>query len=196
MAVLLLGAAAGLVVLLGLFWKFWFLRNPAREIPPGRRLLSPADGRIIEIVPLEQPDTTGPEPGCAAGPPAAGYEITIFLSIFDVHYQRAPVEGRVESIRYIPGRFFPAFSPEASQNERNEVVLLHPELGRIRVTQVAGILARRIRCFVKRDDELSKGEIFGLIAFGSRVSMRIPRLDLKIRSGQRVKAGLTVLAEY
>jgi len=194
----ILAVVAALIILVLLVWKLWFLRNPERVIPCGRHLLSPADGRVLKIIPIND---------CGLDPFAGdtrntgsdfrgGWQITIFLSLFDVHFQRAPVDGKVEIIQYFQGRFFPAFTRRAGANERNRILLNNPELGRIEVIQAAGYLARRIKCFVREKESVKKGQVIGLITFGSRVSLLVPGFKLRIGEGQRVKAGQTVIAEY
>ena len=195
---ILLSSFAAMAILFLFFWKYWFLRNPDRDIPEGRRFLSPADGRVIEIIATDN-RTSIPsfhsKKNCE-NITQRGYRITVYLSLFDVHYQRAPVDGQVVSLHYVPGHFFPAFSPKARRNERNEILFDNQELGGIKLIQVAGILARRIKCFVIEGENITKGQVIGVIRFGSRVIFSIPALDLKIRKGQRVKAGQTVIAEY
>lgn len=195
---IILGSFAVMAILFLLFWKYWFLRNPDRDIPEGRRFLSPADGRVIEIISSDHgaPMSSSHSKKKQGEIPQRSYRITVYLSLFDVHYQRAPVDGRVVSLHYVPGRFFPAFSLKARGNERNEILFDNQELGRIELIQVAGILARRIKCFVRTGENITKGQVIGVIRFGSRVIFSIPALDLKIRKGQRVKAGRTVIAEY
>ena len=137
----------------------YFFRDPERVSPvsPGL-LLAPADGTIVAVIPLQH-DLVQP----------AGTLVSIFLSVFDVHINRAPMAGRVVDVRYQPGRFLPAFRADASDlNEQNLVTLQAGETCVI-VKQIAGILARRIVCRVKAGDNLGLGERFGLIRFGSRV---------------------------
>ena len=163
----------------------YFFRDPERVSPlsPGL-LLAPADGTIVAVVPLQQ--DVGQPPGT---------RVSIFLSVFDVHINRAPISGRVVDVRYQPGQFLPAFRADASAlNEQNMVILQAGET-RVIVKQIAGILARRIVCRVKAGDKLSPGERFGLIRFGSRVDILIPpEYAVFACPGQRVRAGESVLA--
>lgn len=156
-----------------------FFRNPPRRIPHGKGLiLSPADGRIIAI----KKD-------------AGATKVSIFMSVFNCHVNRAPAAGTIEEIRYRKGRFLPANKGEASrQNEQNTLQLQSADGLKLRFTQVAGIVARRIVCYVGRGDEVQRGEIFGAILFGSRLDVHLPHgIEVRVRKGERVKAGESVL---
>jgi phosphatidylserine decarboxylase len=156
-----------------------FFRNPRRRIPVGDGLiLSPADGRIIGVKKGRQ-----------------NTRLSIFMSVFNVHVNRAPAAGTIESIRYRGGRFLPANSGEASrQNEQNALQLRSAEGLQLAFVQVAGIIARRIVCYVRRGDTVQRGEIFGAVLFGSRVDVYLPHgVKVKVREGERVKGGETVL---
>jgi phosphatidylserine decarboxylase len=156
-----------------------FFRNPHRRIPVGDGLiLSPADGRIIGIKKGSENTT-----------------VSIFMSIFNVHVNRAPATGAIESIHYQQGRFLPANSGEASrQNEQNALQLRSVEGLRLVFVQVAGIIARRIVCYVDKGDQVQRGEIFGAILFGSRVDVHLPHgVKVKVHKGERVKGGESVL---
>ncbi len=165
-------------VVLALFVLFFF-RDPERRPPAGEGLvLSPADGRVTSV----ERD-------------AQGARVTIFLSLFDCHINRAPVAGVVASTRHTPGRFRPAYDPRAgSENERNEVIIR--AAGSVYgVTQVAGILARRIVCTKTTGDSVARGERIGLIRFGSRTDLRLPQgVDPLVAEGDRVRGGLTIVA--
>jgi phosphatidylserine decarboxylase len=163
----------------------YFFRDPERRSPTETGLLlAPADGRIVAVNAL-QPDLV----------PPSGTLVSIFLSVFDVHINRAPMAGTVMDVRYQAGKFLPAFRVDASGlNEQNMVTLQAGET-RVIVKQIAGILARRIVCHVKPGDILSPGERFGLIRFGSRVDIHIPPdFAVSARPGQRVRGGESVLA--
>jgi phosphatidylserine decarboxylase len=190
----LLGVAAlGLAIIPVGGWFFlalagfvtYFFRDPERSIPeePGV-LLAPADGKIVAVSP-QQNDLAQP----------SGTLVSIFLSVFDVHINRAPMSGTVVDVRYQPGKFLPAFRADASaMNEQNIITLQAGDI-RVRVAQIAGILARRIVCRVKVGDKLSAGERFGLIRFGSRVDILIPpEFAVHVRPGQRVRGGESILA--
>jgi phosphatidylserine decarboxylase len=163
----------------------YFFRDPERSIPmePGL-LLSPADGKIVAVNPLQN-DPSQP----------SGTLVSIFLSVFDVHVNRTPIAGTVVDVRYQPGTFLPAFRAGASDLNEQNIVTLQAAGTRVITKQIAGILARRIVCFVKAGDKLSIGQRFGLIRFGSRVDILIPpEFALRARLGQRVRGGESVLA--
>ena len=156
-----------------------FFRNPRRRIPRGEGLiLSPADGRIV-----------------AVNKEARGTKVSIFMSVFNCHVNRAPVAGRIMEISYQPGKFLPASKGEAShKNEQNALHLQGAKGLTMRFVQVAGILARRIVCYVRTGDAVRRGEIFGTILFGSRVDVYLPRnVAVRVQKGERVKGGKSVL---
>ena len=158
----------------------FFFRDPVRAIPdaPGV-FVSPGDGRITEIRSLEASGAT---------------RISIFLSLFDVHINRAPVAGRIRQVDYREGKFLPANLSRASlENERNDITLA-TEWGAVRFAQVAGVVARRIVCWKKAGDEVATGERIGLIQFGSRVEVELPRgVRTQVSVGSRVKGGSSIL---
>lgn len=159
----------------------YFFRDPERAIPDGPVCVSPADGKVVRI--REEPD--------------GRRRISIFLNIFDVHVNRAPVAGRVRSVSYSPGRFRMAHLEAASaENERNTLVIDAGDGGAaVVVRQIAGLIARRIVCRKREGDTVEKGERFGLIKFGSRVDVWLgSEWDLEVRRGDRVRGGGTVLA--
>jgi phosphatidylserine decarboxylase len=163
----------------------YFFRDPKRVCPmaPGL-LLAPADGTIVAVTP-QQPSVVQP----------AGTLVSIFLSVFDVHINRAPMSGRVVDVRYQPGKFLPAFRAGASNLNEQNIVTLQAGETQVIIKQIAGILARRIVCRVKAGDNLSLGERFGLIRFGSRVDILIPpEYAVYACPGQRVRGGESVLA--
>jgi len=180
----------GVAVLAGLFCAYFF-RDPHRVIPQNDRwILSPADGKVMEIVETADPSTTEPM-----------QVIRIFLSVMDVHLQRSPINGRVTKIQYKEGKFLDARDPKAAfDNEQNRIVI-DPAAqtglkGRVIVTQIAGLIARRIICNVKEESALQAGEKIGLIRFGSQVDMVLPKgVVWKVRPGDRVVGGETVIAE-
>jgi phosphatidylserine decarboxylase len=164
----------------------WFFRDPDREIPQGEGLVvSPADGKILEILEVEEPDVFD-------GP---ARRITIFLSVFNVHVQRSPTGGDVVHRDYHAGGYAVAWHPKASdENERASVGIQTPE-GRIKVTQIAGLIARRIVTYPKEGDQLARGQHIGLIRFGSRVDLFIPSSwEVRCAPGDVVRGGETVMA--
>jgi phosphatidylserine decarboxylase len=161
----------------------YFFRNPRRRIPDGDRLIvSPADGRIVRVTP--------PRDG-------AGQHISIFMSLFDVHVNRAPVAGVLERLEYRRGRFKAAFRHEASEvNEQNILTIRHRD-SRLVVRQVAGILARRVVCWKKPGQNLDRGEPIGLIRFGSRVDILLPTdAQALVKEGDRVRGGSSIVGEF
>jgi phosphatidylserine decarboxylase len=163
----------------------YFFRDPERAIPmEAGLLLAPADGKIVAV---------SPQQGNPSWP--SGTLVSIFLSVFDVHVNRAPMSGTVVDVRYQPGKFLPAFHAAASAMNEQNVVTLQAGDTRVLIKQVAGILARRIVCRVQAGDMLSAGERFGLIRFGSRVDILIPPVfAVHVSLGQRVRGGESVLA--
>src|SRR6267378_3754742 len=167
---------AGISLILLAGFVAFFFRNPKREIPQDPRVIvSPADGRVVRI---EQVGSVT--------------KLSIFLSIFDVHVNRSPISGRIEAIDYKRGKFKPAFNHDASvENERNTIMVSHGNL-RLVFTQIAGIIARRIVCWKKVGDTVAKGELIGLIRFGSRVDVLFPAgTDVTVNEGARVHGGST-----
>jgi phosphatidylserine decarboxylase len=132
----------------------------------------------------------------AVEPAAGGTRIAIFLSVFDCHINRAPVAGVVTEVRYARGRYRPAYDRRAgSENERNDLVI-HSEIGRFGVTQIAGLLARRIVCRKGPGDRVERGERIGMIRFGSRTDLLLPAgIAPRVAPGDRVRGGLTIMAE-
>lgn len=193
-------AAVGLLAL-GLGWSWLalgalglalanlaFFRNPSRVIPQGdRRVVSPADGRVVEVTKLDDPDEF-------VGP---AWRIAIFLSVFNVHINRAPLSGRVRAVRRRGGRFLAAFRSDASErNVQLRLDLEGPGGTRIGVSQITGLIARRIVCHASEGGTLERGEPYGLICYGSRAEVYLPmRSEIAVRPGDRVRGGATILAE-
>jgi phosphatidylserine decarboxylase len=178
------GAAS--VVLLAAAFLAYFFRDPERVIPEGERLiLAPADGRIVAIKPFT--DWKGP-----FGEPLT--RVSIFLSVLDVHVNRAPLTAVVNAVTHTPGRFVAAWGETASaENEQTLIHFASPD-GDVWVKQIAGLLARRIVCRVKPGQKVTAGDRIGLIRFGSRVDCIMPATaELKVRRGQAVKGGSTIL---
>ena len=173
--------AAVLAVLAALV--VWFYRDPDRTAPEGDGLfVSPADGRVVEISEAEHP-FTGPS-----------VKVGIFMNVFSVHVNRAPCMGRVDYLEYVPGRKIAAFAPKASEvNERNLVGLSTP-YGPVLMVQIAGLLARRIVCRLRRGEVLEAGQRYGMIRLGSRVDIYLPKdVRLSIKHGDKVWAGISSL---
>ena len=179
---------------------FAFFRDPERVVPQEESVIvSPADGIVSLIAQVEPPaelvgDDGSGAPGLAAGPVT---RVSIFMSVFDVHINRAPIGGTVRRLVYIPGKFMNADLDKASEeNERQHILIDRPDGTAVGFTQIAGLVARRIVPFVKPGDMLAVGQRVGLIRFGSRVDVYLPAgTDSKVLLGQKVVAGETVLAE-
>jgi phosphatidylserine decarboxylase len=172
-------------------WCFYFFRNPVRVTPTREGLIiSPADGKIVAIKEIVPPSEweMGEEPRT---------RISVFLNVFDVHINRIPISGRIRKAIYHPGKFFNASLDKASEfNERNTLVIDLQNGGDLAVVQIAGLIARRIRCDVSRDDTVITGSQYGIIRFGSRTDIYLPigAAPLVIE-GQRVLGGETVIAD-
>jgi len=185
------------------FYRFIFLRNPKREIARGNNIVSPADGRIARIIHLKNIGHLNINKGIAGRIRSASSDVgrdvilvQIVMNIFNVHYQRAPISGRVKKINYEAGRFDNAVRDARSlrsiRNEKNEI-LIKGKI-KVKVIQIAGILARRIICLVRKDKNVFKGDVIGLIKLGSQVALIIPgTISLKVEEGQKVKAGKTII---
>ena len=185
-AALGLGAAAGLLLVLVAGFLLFFFRDPDRQVSQGANVvLAPADGRVM---------VAGPPvgPGCPVGD---WRQISMFLSLADVHVNRMPVGGRVTRVNYHPGRFLPAYRSDAGHlNEYTEVWVDHGGEP-IVVRQIVGVLARRIVCRTKPGDEVTAGQRFGVMKFGSRMDVFVPtNAEIRVKVGDRVTAAVTVIA--
>lgn len=184
----LLGCWFMTLLLLGLtLFIGHFFRDPERVGPEDAEAVSsPADGKVIKIAREEDP-VTGEE----------RQVIAIFMNLLDVHVNRMPVSGKIERVRYIPGKFLNASFDKASKdNERNIVVVTGKGNQRFTMVQIAGLIARRIVCWAEPADKLKRGERFGLIKFGSRVDLYMPDgYEPLVKVGDKVVAGETALAE-
>ncbi len=164
-----------------------FFRDPPREVPTAPNVvLSPADGRIVKVERVRDPYTERDT-----------VLVSVFMNVFNVHSNRAPADGTVESVKYMPGKFVNADLDKAStDNERNAVVLRLPNGERLAFVQVAGLIARRILCYVKPGDTLTRGQRYGFIRFGSRVDVYLPlSARPKVTVGDVVYATSTVIAD-
>lgn len=178
--------AAGLLAV-ALFMAFFF-RDPARTVPDDpAAVVSPADGRVMIAGPVE----------LNAAPPGEWQQISIFLSPLNVHMNRIPIAGLVRKVVYMRGAFLAAYRPDAAvKNERNEVWIEHD--GRMVVCrQVVGVVARRLVCRVREGAQVSTGEKYGLMKFGSRIDLFLPpSAVLSVSVGQTVRGGETILARW
>jgi phosphatidylserine decarboxylase len=160
----------------------YFFRNPNRKIPKGNNLIvSPADGKVVKISRMESGEQT----------------ISIFLNIFDVHVNRSPVSGELRQLEYKRGRFKVAFDEEASRVNEQNVITIEDDHIRIIVRQIAGLIARRVVCWKKPGSTLQRGELIGLIRFGSRVDIVVPgKVKISVKVGDRVQGGNSIIGEY
>lgn len=202
------------IIILGSLYKFWFLRNPKRKITPGDNIVSPADGKIVKIIEFNYKNDS-PVAGefeirenklgkvlvKTKDVAEKGWLIVIAMNIHNMHRQKAPSDGEIISIKYSKGKFFNAVRKAhnmraALENESNEI-LLKTSIGKIKVIQVAGVLAKKIVCYVKEGQMVAKGDNLGLIKLGSQVILVLPKnnLALKIKEKNKVKAGISIIAE-
>jgi len=179
--------SVSVVFLILLSFCIFFFRDPEREITKGENIiLAPADGKVVAIKQI-QDSKISDEPV---------NRISIFLSIFDVHINRAPVDGEIVYLEYSKGRFLDARNPKASEvNENNFMVLLHKGT-KIALRQIAGKIARRVVCKCNRGDKLKIGERIGMIRFGSRTDLFLPmNAEINAKIGDMVKAGITIMGK-
>lgn len=176
-----------------LAWLLSFFRDPQRTIISDPNiLLSPADGTIADIETVDEPSFIG----------GTALRIGIFLSVFNVHINRAPCTVRIEKITYKKGEFKDARDPNAGKvNEANDVAMtrLREPNDKLLVRQISGAIARRIVCAIKPGDELAAGQQFGMIKFGSRTELYLPadgKYKCMVKIGDKVKAGLSILVRY
>jgi phosphatidylserine decarboxylase len=166
----------------------YFFRDPNRQPPSATDLvLSPGDGEVVVITEEEERTYLG----------RACRRVSIFLSVFDVHVQRAPIAGTVRSVVHKPGQFLQAFRPEASELNEHIAMTIDSRYGPVLVKQIAGILARRCVNYATAGDVLFPGQRYGLIRFGSRVDLYLPlEAELLVAVGDRVYGGLTAIARF
>lgn len=186
-----------------LFYKLVFSRDPSRKIPK-HGIVAPADGKIIKILETDKEinmkkGLVGKINTLVSDIAKNCYVIVIMMNIHNVHVQRSPIEGTVKKIKYSKGKFlnavFGSGSLNALENEKNEITIENKDI-KIKVIQIAGILARRIKCYVRENQKLIKGQRIGMIDLGSQVALILPKkVKLLVKKGQRVKAGSTVVAE-
>ncbi len=166
---------------------FHFFRDPLRIPPKGDNIiLSPADGKVVFVGKVEHdPDLNAP-----------AQQISIFLSLFNVHVNRIPVKGTVKSVKYQKGRFLAAFKEEASKVNEQTSVVIQTRDHLVKVKQIAGILARRILCYLQNGEAVSLGDRFGFIRFGSRTDVVLPlEASISVSVGQKVIGGETIIGE-
>jgi phosphatidylserine decarboxylase len=170
-------------VLLALFF-LWFFRDPARTIPDSPGLVvSPADGKVTEVAPIRTQE-------------GDRIRLSIFLSVFDVHVNRAPIEGVIRHIEYRKGEYLNALDPASAERNEQSVITMQGDGCVITIKLIAGLLARRIVLFHKEGARLARGQRIGLIKFGSRCDLLLPGdAHVRVERGQHVKGGETILAD-
>jgi len=176
--------AAGVLVLLALF-VFSFFRNPERVIPsePGA-VVSPGDGRVVVVTEEEHAERPGKR-------------VSIFLAVWNVHVNRSPAAGTITKMEYRPGKFLAAMRERASVENEQNVFTLSTDAGEIVFKQIAGLIARRVVSWKKAGEKVARGERIGLVRFGSRVDLWVPKeADIAVKVGENVKGGSSVLARW
>jgi phosphatidylserine decarboxylase len=183
----LLGVSA-LFALVTVFVTFFF-RDPARSCPDDAGLIiSPADGAVLLVDTLDSHPVVGPQT----------IKISIFLSVMNVHVNRAPVSGRVDYVKYVPGKFLVAYADKASdENEHTEIGMTDRSNRKVVFKQIAGTIARRIVCRIHQGDELRIGDRFGLIRFGSRMDIFLPAGSrISVKKGDKLRGGESVIGYF
>jgi phosphatidylserine decarboxylase len=177
--------AAGVVLLLVGVFVLWFFRDPERAIPPDPlTIVSPADGRVMEVVAESLGDRSG-------------QRISIFLAIWNVHVNRAPLAGRIADVQYRPGRFHMAMRSEASSENEQNVIHLETSRGEIVFKQIAGWVARRVILWKKTGETVRRGERVGIVRFGSRVDLWLPPdAQILVKPGDHVAGGSSIVARW
>ena len=190
--------------LLLLLFLLNFYRDPERKVPEGNNIVSPADGKIISILKVKDEAINinkgflGKIQTLTKDVAKECYVISIFMSPLDVHVNRAPVGGKIVSIKHEKGKYFAAFDIKKSLiNEKNEITIKNEKIGKIKVIQIAGFLARRIVCSVNKNEKINKTQRIGKIVLGSQVILILPfeKIWLKARKGQKVVGGETIIAK-
>ncbi|MDP3765796.1 MAG: phosphatidylserine decarboxylase [Nanoarchaeota archaeon] len=208
------------MILLLAFFLLNFYRDPPRKIPKGNNIVAPADGKIISIINTSKNSRMrklgfrsliypklahnqlkikkhifGKIKTLTGDIAAECCIISIFMSPLDVHINRAPIDGTIKSIKHSKGKFFKAYDLEKSlENEKNEIVIENKKI-KVKVIQIAGFLARRIKCYVKKNQKVNKGDKIGMIALSSQTTLILPKgVDLKVKVNDKVKAGETIIA--
>lgn len=175
----------GYVSLALTLFVLFFFRDPERTVPQGKDLVvSPADGRVIVVKDIYEPDYLKQDVK----------QISIFLSVFNVHVNRVPYGGAIETVRYNPGKFHVASVDKASLDNEQTAMVISDGGNRVLVKQIAGLIARRIVCYAKPGDTVQTGERYGLIRFGSRVDIFLPKnAEIMVKVGDRIKGARDVI---
>jgi phosphatidylserine decarboxylase len=176
----------GIVALVLTLFVLFFFRDPERNIPQSRDfVVSPADGKVIVVKDIFEPTYLKQDVK----------QISIFLSVFNVHVNRSPIDGTVELVKYNPGKFHVASVDKASLDNEQTAMVVASGQYKILVKQIAGLIARRIVCYAKAGDAIKRGDRYGLIRFGSRVDIFLPKsAEIKVKPGDRIKGARDVIA--
>ena len=175
---------ACIMFIIGLFCCYFF-RDPKREIDTDEQhIVSPGDGKIDEIVEVTESEYLQ----------SKAIRVALILTIFDVHISRIPIDGQVEFLRYQRGKFLPVYNRLSVLNNEQTIIGVNTKYGKILFKQIAGMMARRIVCYIREGHVVKKGEKFGIIKFGSRMEIYLPSwARVTVKEGERVKAGETVI---
>ena len=175
----------GFVLLVLTLFVLFFFRDPERTVPDGNAaVVSPADGRVIVVKDVYEPTYLKQDVK----------QISIFLSVFNVHVNRSPIGGTIEAVQYNPGKFHVASVDKASLDNEQTAMVIANGKSRVLVKQIAGLIARRIVCYARPGDRISRGERYGLIRFGSRVDIFLPKdAELKVKVGDRIKGARDII---
>ena len=167
---------------------FYFFRDPIRAIPGEKVIVSPADGLVTFVGTSKNPLNDNSDPNIYT-------KISIFLSVFDVHVNRMPVDAKITKIKYIPGKFFNATLDKSSEENERNIILAQNDNDKFYIVQIAGLIARRIICNIKNKQEVNKGDRIGIIKFGSRVDLFLPEnYNILVTKNQRVVGGETIIS--
>lgn len=171
-----------------ILFSIYFFRDPERKIPSGDNVIvSPADGKVVLIEHIRDNDFFNTDV----------QKISIFMSVFNVHVNRIPINGRVSYFNYQKGKFHPAYKEDASYENEHTTIVIENEKIKVLFKQIAGVMARRIVCHIREGWRVKQGERFGMIKFGSRIDILLPmNIELNIKLKQKVKAGETIIGRY
>jgi len=177
--------STGVVTLVLTLFVLFFFRDPERTVPGEKGIVvSPADGKVIVVKDIYEPTYLKQDVK----------QISIFLSVFNVHVNRAPIEGTVELVKYNPGKFHVASVDKASLDNEQTAMVIANGKDKVLVKQIAGLIARRIVCYAKAGDAIKRGERYGLIRFGSRTDIFLPKdAEIKVKLGDRVKGAQDII---
>lgn len=185
-----------------IFYNFYFLRDPTRTIPPGNNIVCPADGKVLAIKEFKNNELEinkkhlGRVKTFTKDVSKKGYMISIFMNIMNVHINRAPIRGKVKYVKHSKGKFLNAESKASTFENENVQILIQDGKFKVKMIQIAGLVARRIVPFIKGREKIIKGQRIGLIKLGSQVTLILPdTVSIKVSEGEEVKAGETIIAK-